>query len=146
MAIPKFERFFRLAADLEVDKQDLKRYSDFVNQKVYGMLLMAEATARANGRGMIEPHDLPLTKGLQECMHQFRAMDSQLDLKPILEQLATMPQLDLLWSEETEARLPWLVGSLSVGLGRALRLLDTKRRHPSSEDWKRVFELFDVLL
>src|ERR1700730_7693273 len=36
MGIAKFERFFRLAAGLDVDKSDLKRYSDFVNQKISG--------------------------------------------------------------------------------------------------------------
>ena len=29
MGVTKFERFFRAAAGLNVDKQDLKRYSDF---------------------------------------------------------------------------------------------------------------------
>jgi hypothetical protein len=38
------ERFFRIAAGL--DKQDLKRYSDFINQKVYDLLLRAEAAAK----------------------------------------------------------------------------------------------------
>jgi hypothetical protein len=38
MGIPKFERFFRKAANLNVDKGDLKRYSDFINQKLYDLL------------------------------------------------------------------------------------------------------------
>ena len=33
MGVAKFERFFRTAAGLDVDKQDLKRYSDFINRK-----------------------------------------------------------------------------------------------------------------
>jgi len=28
--VVRFERFFRLAAELDVDKDDLKRFSDFV--------------------------------------------------------------------------------------------------------------------
>jgi hypothetical protein len=32
MGVAKFERFFRTAAGLDVDKQDLKRYSDFINR------------------------------------------------------------------------------------------------------------------
>src|SRR3982074_3107227 len=35
MAIAKFERFFRLAVSFDVDKSDLKRYGDFVNDKIY---------------------------------------------------------------------------------------------------------------
>ena len=70
MSVARFERFFRIAAGLNVDKQDLKRYSDFINQKVYDLLLRGEATARANGRLIIEPFDLPITKGLQESIHE----------------------------------------------------------------------------
>ena len=66
MAISKFERFFRLAASLDVDKSDIKRYADFVNQKIYDLLLMGAATAKANDRDVIQPWDLPMTKGLQE--------------------------------------------------------------------------------
>jgi hypothetical protein len=55
MSIAKFERFFRVTAGLDVDKSDLKRYSDFVNQKIYDLLLRGQATAKANGRDIIEP-------------------------------------------------------------------------------------------
>jgi hypothetical protein len=34
MGIAKFERFSRLSAGLDIDKADLKRYSDFVNGKI----------------------------------------------------------------------------------------------------------------
>jgi hypothetical protein len=36
--------------------------------------------------------------------------------QPVLAQLATWPSLDVTVSEETEARLPGLVGGLSVAL------------------------------
>jgi len=64
MGIAKFERFFRVAAGLDVDKSDLKRYRDFVNGKIYDLLLRGQAAAKANGRVVIEPFDPPLTKGL----------------------------------------------------------------------------------
>jgi len=60
MGVAKFERFFRLAAGLDVDKSDLKRYNEFVNHKLYDLILMA----RANARDVIEPYDLPITKGV----------------------------------------------------------------------------------
>src|ERR1700733_3423936 len=87
MAVAKFERFFRSAAGLDVDKADLKRYSEFVNEKLYDLLLRGEATAKANGRDIIEPIDLPITKGLQECIHEFIRLDEAIDLKPILDRL-----------------------------------------------------------
>jgi hypothetical protein len=91
MAVARFERFFRTAASLDVDKDDLKRYSDFVNQKLYDMLIIGQATARANGRDVIEPWDLPITKGLQESIHDFGDIDKEIELQPILDHLTTAP-------------------------------------------------------
>jgi hypothetical protein len=75
MAVSKFERFFRVAASVDVNKDDLKRCSDFVDQKTYDLLLVAKATAGANRRDVIAPWDLPLTKGLRQGMHERRAID-----------------------------------------------------------------------
>jgi len=92
MSVAKFERFFRIAAGLDVDKQDLKRYSDFINQKVYDLLLRGEAAAKANGRVFIEPFDLPIPKGLQESIHEFRKIDERIELQPILGHLTARPR------------------------------------------------------
>jgi hypothetical protein len=61
MGVTKFERFFRAAASLNFDKQDLKRDSDFINHEIYDLLIRGEATAKANGRDIIDPQDLPIT-------------------------------------------------------------------------------------
>ena len=106
MSVAKFERFFRIAAGLDVDKQDLKRYSDFINQKVYDLLVRAEATAKANGRAIIEPVDLPITKGLEECIQEFENIDEQIELRPILDQLTPRPPLGLVYDEDIEDHLP----------------------------------------
>jgi hypothetical protein len=146
MSVAKFERFFRIAAGLDVDKQDLKRYSDFVNQKVYDLLLRAHAAAKANGRVIIEPFDLPITKGLQECIHQFRKLDEQIELRPILDRLVAQPPLDLAYGEETEARLPEIVGGLSLALARAFKVIDGSLRNPQTEHWQKCFRIFDLLM
>jgi len=146
MSVARFERFFRIAASLNVDKQDLKRYSDFINQKVYDLLLRGEATARANGRLIIEPFDLPITKGLQESIHAFKSIDEQIELWPILEQLTTRPPLDLAYGEDTEARLPEVAGGLSVVLARAFKIIDGDLKNPQTEHWQRCFRIFDLLM
>ena len=46
MGIARFERFFRAAAGLDVDKEDLKRYADFINRKIRDLLISGEAVAR----------------------------------------------------------------------------------------------------
>ena len=146
MGVPKFERFFREAASLDVDKDDIKRYSDFVNEEIYDLLLIGQATAKANSRDVIERWDLPITKGLQESIHNFRKMDQDIELEPILDELAARPQLDVTLSEETTADLPRIAGGVSVALERAFKLLDTRLENPSSEHWDRAFQLFRLLM
>jgi hypothetical protein len=80
--VTRFERFFRAAARLDVDKDDLKRYSDFVNQQICNLLLIGQATAKANVRDVIEPWDLPITKGLHESIHRFREINQETGLEP----------------------------------------------------------------
>jgi hypothetical protein len=53
--IPKFERFFRHAASLDVDKDDIKRIEEFVRHEVADLLTIGEAHAKANVRDIIEP-------------------------------------------------------------------------------------------
>ncbi|MFD1933322.1 MULTISPECIES: DUF1931 family protein [Nonomuraea] len=146
MAHARFERFFRAAAGLDVDKNDLKRFNDFVNQKLYDMLVVAEAAAKENRRDIIQPWDLPITKGLQENMHDFRDLDEELELSPILEQLTALPPLDLSLSVDAEARLPAVAGGLSMVLARALKIVEPDLKNPSSEHWQRMSRLLGLLL
>ena len=146
MGIAKFERFFRLAASLDVDKADLKRYSDFVNGKIYDLLLRGQAAAKANDRVTIEPFDLPITEGLQERIHEFRRLDEQIELKPILDHLAALPPLDLAYSEETTARFSEIAGGISVALAHTFKIIDPELKNPQTEHWQRAQHIFDLLL
>jgi uncharacterized protein DUF1931 len=145
-AIARFERFFRSVAGLDVDKSDLRRYSDFVNDKLYDLLLRAQAAAKANGRDVIEPHDLPITKGLQERIHEFRTLDEEIELQPILDHLAARPPLDLAYGEEAEARLPAIAGGISVALARTFKVIDPELKNPQTRHWEMTLRIFDLLL
>ncbi|RCG31108.1 DUF1931 family protein [Sphaerisporangium album] len=144
--VTKFERFFRAAAGLDVDKQDLKRYYDFLNQKVYDLLIIAQAAAKANRRDVLEPYDLPVTKGLQEIMYVFRDLDQEIEVAPVLDRLTARPPLDVTLSEETQERLPLVVGGLSMALARAFKIIDPETKNPQTRDWERVQQLFELLL
>jgi hypothetical protein len=146
MTVNKFERFFRAAAGLDVDKKDLKRYSDFVNQKTYDLLLRGKAAAMDNGRDIIQPPDLPITKGLQESIHQFRKLDEDIELKSIFEYIAELPPLNVTYSYDTEERLPGIVGGLSVALARTFTIIDPRLKNPQTRHWERAFRIFDLLL
>ena len=143
ISVARSERFFRIAAGLNIDKQ---RYSDFINQKVYDLLLRAEATAKANGRGIIEPFDLPITKGLQESIHEFQEIDEQIELHPILDQLTARPPLDLAYDQDTESQLPEIVGGLSVALARTFKIIDGNLKNPATEHWQKCIRIFDLLM
>ena len=144
--VTKFERYFRVAAGLDVDKQDLKRYSEFVDRKIYDLLLRGEAAAKANDRDIIEPYDLPITKGLQECIHAFGTLEGEIELKAILDHIMARPPLDLAMSVTTESSLAMIAGGLSLALARSFKLIDPKVKDPSSEDWERILRIFDLLL
>src|ERR1700737_2812295 len=96
MGVVKFTRFFRVAGGLKVDKHDLVRYDDFIHQTLYDLLVRAEAISQANDRGVIDVSDLPVTAGLQRCVHIFEKLDEEIELEPILERLAQRPPLTLL--------------------------------------------------
>ena len=146
MGFAKFERFFRVAGGVDVDKDDVKRYLDFVNDAIYNLLLMGQATAKANVRDIIEPWDLPITKGLQECMHQFRALDEEIELRPILEDLAARPPLAAALSQETQDDLPIIFGGISVALARTFKIVSSELKAVHTEEWDRSFRLFRLLI
>src|SRR5712671_6734739 len=146
MGIAKFERFFRLSAGLDIDKADLKRYSDFVNGKIYDLLLRGQTAAKANNRVTIEPFDLPITKGPQERIHEFRNIDEQIELRSILDHLASRPPLDLAYTEETEARFPEIAGGISVALAHSFKVIDPDLKNPQTKHWECVLRIFHLLL
>jgi hypothetical protein len=78
----KFEQLFRAAGGVDVDRDDIKRYLDFVNDALYDLLIIGRNTARASARDVIQPQDLPVTRGLQESTHAFEKLDEQIELGP----------------------------------------------------------------
>ena len=146
MAVSEFERLFRQAASLDVDKDDLKRVSDFLTKKIYDLLVVAERNAKYNARDVIFRSDLPITKGLEETVHAFERMDVALRLEPVLDQLAKLPPLDLEVGEDVREVLPKLAGALVVALARVLKELEPRLKNPQTEHWERAERIFDLLL
>jgi hypothetical protein len=146
MGFAKFERLFRAAGGVHVDRDDVKHYLDFVNDAIYDLLLMGQATARANARDILEPWDLPITKGLQESIHAFQKLDEEIELRPILDQLAARPPLDAALSEDTQARLPLIFGGISVALARTFKIVDAELKAVHTLEWERAFSIFRLLI
>lgn len=135
-----------LAASLDVDKGDLKRYNDFIDQKLYDLLLIGQAHAKTNDHELIWPSDLPVTKGLQEDIHDFRDIDEEIDLLPILEGLTKHPPMDLDYNDETKAELPEVAGGMSVALARSFKVIVPGLKNPRYAEWDRAFQVFNLLL
>src|SRR5258705_6235743 len=146
MSDAKFERFFREVGRLDVDKEDLGRFDEFVNGEIYQMLLRAQANAHANLRDVVQPQDLPIGNGLQENVERYRRLDAELELTPILEYLTTRPKLDKALSDETERLLPELAGGISVAVARLFRIIDPTLVTPHAEQWERVASVVRELL
>lgn len=141
----KLEQLVR-DSGLEVDKPDVARLRAFVYQKVYDLLLAATVQARANNRQLFEPSDLPITRGLQLLINDFKMLHTAINLGPLLEKLSKLPPLDLGSSASTEALLPDIIGALTLGLARAFKIIDPEMKKPAEVDWQKVEQIFDLLL
>jgi histone H3/H4 len=146
MGFTKFERLFRAAAEVRVDRDDVKSYLEFVEDVIYDLLITAQATAKANDRDIIAPWDLPVTKGLQECVHEFERIEEEIELRPLLDTMAARPPLDLAMSTEAEARLPLLYGGITVALAKTFKIVDAEMKAVHRREWERAFALFRLLI
>ena len=85
----------------EIFERSARRYQVRSCRKPRHLLLLAKPMPKANGRDVIQPFDLPITKGLQESIHGYRRINDE-ELEPILRELTQLPPLDLAYGEETE--------------------------------------------
>ena len=144
--IPEVERFFRSVASIDVDKSDVQRYREFVDERVDALAVAGRDTARWNGRDVIEPQDLPITKGLQERMREFGKLETAGDMRDWIGQTLRRPPDDVTFGEETEDMVAEVFGGISVALARSFRIVDGSVKNPSSEHWERSFALFRLLV
>jgi hypothetical protein len=149
MSIPgavRFRQFFRAAARLQVDDSDLSRYVECVNERISALLIIAEVRAKASGRDVLTLPDLPITKGLQERIREFKKNELGSELGPLLHDLVARPPLDVTYGEDVEQALPTVAGGLSLALARSFAIVDPVVKNPDTDDWSRVFRLFELLL
>ncbi len=146
MKVAQFEKLFREAASLDVDKNDLRRLSDFLRDKIRDLLEVAAKNAKFNGRDYMVSLDLPLTKGLQNSIKEFKKLDVALELLPVLEELRALPPIDITISEDVENILPEIAGGLVVAYARIIKELDPKVKNPETEHHERARRVFDLLI
>ena len=144
--IPQVQRFFRAAGGVNVDKDDVKRYWKFVDDKIDDIVIAGRDIAKWNGRDMIAPQDLPITKGLQEQIRAFGKLEEADELRRLLRGTVRRPPDDVTLADEAEDELIEVFGGLGVALARSFRLLDEHVTNPTTEHWDRAFGLFRLLV
>ena len=143
--IPAFERFFRSVASIKIDKNDVRRFREFVDEQIDDIAIAGRNSAKWNGRDVVVPQDLPITKGVQERMREFDKLEEAEEIRELLRQAVREPPGDVTFAEDTERLLPELFGGLSIALARSFRVVDPKVSNPSTEHWDRVFTLFRLV-
>jgi Domain of unknown function (DUF1931) len=144
--IPELERFLRSVAGVDADTADVYRLYTFVDEKVEAMAFAGRNAARANGRDVIAPHDLPITACLRDQMHDFSSREEADELRQVLGGTPRRPPGDVTFGEGTQAHLDEAFGGIALALARAFRILDPELQHPTVEHWTRVFELYRPVL
>jgi hypothetical protein len=140
----KLETLFRKAAGLDIHKGHAKDITDIVEQKLVDLLIAGERNANMNGRDVIWEADLPITKGLQETIIEFRKLEEEIDLKDVINMLTTFPPLKYPYSAELEEKLPEVTGALIVVMARIMQEVDDNDRaldHKTIEKTKKIMDL-----
>jgi hypothetical protein len=145
MGVPLFERFFHSAAGIKVDKNDLRRFREFVDEQIDSIAIAGRDAAKWNGRDVIVPQDLPITTGVQERMREFARLDEADEIRDLLRQVVRRPPADVTFSEDTERMLLELFGGLSIALARSFRLIDPTLQNPSTHHWDRACDFFRLI-
>jgi hypothetical protein len=141
----KLEAVFRKAAGIDLDKSKADEIIDIVEKKFHDMLLVAVEKAGYNGRDVIMEPDMPVTKGFEESLRQFRELEEEVDIQDVLQFLEQIPPLKYPISAELEAKLPEYIGALMLIIARVLKEIGAGRK-PSKEDIERTSRILDLTL
>ena len=130
--LPELKRFCRAAGGIDVDKDDVRRFRQFVDERVDDLAVAGRDAARWNGRDVSAPQDLPVTAGLQEQIRGLGKLEEAEELRQWLRGTMRRPPGDVTFGEDTEDMLVEVFGGISVALARSFRLFDgqVKSRRP----------------
>ncbi len=142
----KLEALFRKAASVDIKKGHAKELTDIVEKKLLDLLIASERNANLNGRDVIWLSDLPITKGLQETVIEFKKLSEEIEVKDILEFLTTTPPLKYPLSVDLEEKLPEILGALFVVLARIIKEIDNNDRALDHKTIATANKIMDLTL
>ena len=144
--IPHFDRLFRAAAGINLDKNDVRRFRGFIDERIDAIAVAGRNIAKSNGRDVITPQDLPITKGLQERMREFDKFEEADAIYQLLRREVRTPPEDVTFADDTEELLPQLFGGLAIALAQSFTIIDPALKNPRTEHWERAFKLFGLVM
>ncbi len=142
----KLEALFRKAASLDIDKGHAKEITDIIEKKLVDLLIAGERNANLNGRDVIWEGDLPITKGMQETIIEFKKLEEAIDLQDVLNYLTTIPPLKYPLAAELEAKLPEITGAILVVMARIMKEIDEEKRRVNHELIEKAARIMDLTL
>src|ERR1700733_8423203 len=110
--IPAFERFFRSVASIKIDKNDVRRFREFVDEQIDDIAIAGRNSAKWNGRDVVVAQYLPITKGSQERMREFDKREEAREIRELVRQAVRQPPGDVTFAEDPERLLPERFGGL----------------------------------
>jgi len=140
----KLEALFRKAASIDIKKGHAKEITDIAEAKLNDLLIGAEINANINGRDVIWESDLPITKGLQESIVALRKLEEEVALEDVLTFLRNTKPIKYALSEEVEAKLPELIGTILIVMAKIMKEIDDNDRaldHETIAKTKRILDL-----
>jgi len=146
LGFTKLETLFRKAASLDIDKGHAKEITNIIEKKLIDFLIAAERNANLNGRDIIWEADLPITKGTQETIIEFKKLEELIDIKDVLDYLSTVPPLKYPLAADLEAKLPELTGAILVVMARVMKEIDSQKRHINHEMIEKAAKVMDLTL
>ncbi len=138
----RLEELFRKGAGLDIKKGHVKDITDIVEQKLYDLLLMGQVTASYNGRDIIYKYDVPITKGLEETIDEFKKLEQEIRVEDIVEALTHYPSL-VEMEIELEKELPNITGGLLLALAKVMKAIEGGRavNHEMIEEAKNILNI-----
>ncbi len=147
VGVHKIEKLFKEVAGLRLDKSKVKELiSDVVDKKLYDLLVVAQENTKYNDRDVIWYSDVPLTKAFKESMDKFKEFEEELELKQILEHLASLPPLRYSLEIELEKKLPELAGTIIYILAMITKEFSPKDKVVSKEDFEKAEKILNLMI
>jgi hypothetical protein len=141
----RLKEIFRKGAGMDIAKGHAKDITDIVDQKIYDLLLAGERNAKYNARDVIWLCDVPITKGMEETIDQFKKLEEAIEVKDVVEMLTKYPATMTL-EDALEKRLPEITGGLILTLAKIMKDLDPKDRTVDHELIKRAKDILDLTI